>query len=381
MNDGAGWLMVGEAGQPPRRLMPAESNVAYVDPGALVFARGGTLVGQAFDRFTANVTGEPFAIAESVRFFLSTGVATFSASRSGTLVYQSQRDRARLAWLDRAGHELRAAGTPGDYLDMRITPSGRTALLSRAVPATGTFDVWSLDLERNSDTRLTLDDARTEFAAVMPPDGQTLIFSMPQEGLPRLMRKQLGTGQEEVLLPGGQFQVAEDISPDGRVLAYRERSAGSGFNLWTLALSGPSTPTLLRRSDFDESGLRFSPDGRDFTFVSTLSRRPEVYVSPLSGGHETLVSTGGALMARWGRDGREIFYLSTDRRLMAVPVVRSAKAMQLGTPVTLFALGSKPWVDFDVSLDGKTFLALIPEINADEQPLTALLHWSGTIRR
>jgi Tol biopolymer transport system component len=380
MNDGTGWLMLGERGQPARRLMPAESNTAYLDTGALVFARAGTLVGQRFDPVTARVTGEPFAIAEAVRFFLTTGVATFSASRNGTLVYQSQRDRARLAWLDRAGHELRAVGSPGDYLDMRITRSGATALLSRALPATGTFDVWSLDLARGSETRLTLNDARTEFGAVMTPDAQTIIFNAAQGGPPRMIRKQLGTGREEILLPGGEFQITQDVSPDGRILAYAERRESGAFNLWTLPLSGPPTPSVLRRSDFTEVDLRFSPDGRYFTFSSTEGRRQEVYVSSVSGGVETPVSTGGARMARWSRDGREIFYLSTDGRLMAVPVLRTTPALQLGTPVTLFTLGGKPWVSFDVSLDGTSFLALILEISAAEQPLTALLHWSETIR-
>jgi Tol biopolymer transport system component len=381
MHDGTGWLVLGEHGKPARRLMPAESNVAFVAPGAIVFARSGTLVGQHFDAVTATITGEPFALAASVRFFLTTGVASFSASPNGTIVYQSQRDRARLAWFDRSGHELRSVGSPGDYLDMRITSSGRTALLTRALPATGTFDVWSLDLERNLETRLTLDDTRTEISAVMPPDGQTIIFSAPQGGSPRLIRKRLGTGQEEILLPGREFQNAEDVSPDGRLLAYSERRAGSVFNLWTVPLSGPATPSLLRRTNFSEGDLRFAPDGRFFTFLSDEGRGRETYVSPVSGGVEVPVSTGGSIMARWSRDGHEIFYLSPDRRLVAVPIVRTTPTIELGPPVTLFTVATRSWVGFDVSLDGKSFLALIPDLVAAEQPLTALLHWGDRGRR
>jgi Tol biopolymer transport system component len=246
---------------------------------------------------------------------------------------------------------------------------------------TGTYDVWSLDLERGSEMRLTLDDVRTEFGAVTPPDAQTIIFAAPQDGPPQLVRKDLGTGREQILVPSGQFQEAEDVSPDGRVLAYTERREGGVSNLWTLLLSGRPTPSVLRRSDFNEGGLRFSPDGRYFTFLSNEGGRSDAYASPVSGGAETAISTGGAQMARWSRDGHEIFYLSTDRRLMTVPVLRVTPDLQLGTPVALFALGGKPWVSFDVSLDGKSFLALIPEIMADEQPLTTLLHWSETIRR
>ena len=133
--------MLGEAGKDSRRMIPVESNAQYLDPGFLVFAHGGTLVGQRFDAVTAQVTGQQFAIADAVRFFPSTSVATFAASRSGSLVYQSTRNRNRdhLGWLDRSGREEPIVGSVGDYLDVRIIkPSGSAALLSRMLPATGT---------------------------------------------------------------------------------------------------------------------------------------------------------------------------------------------------------------------------------------------------
>ena len=71
-----------------------------------MFARDGTLVGQPFDASTGRTTGEPFPIAEPVRYFYSTGAATFAASRSGVLVYQSHPERGRLVWLDRSGKEV-----------------------------------------------------------------------------------------------------------------------------------------------------------------------------------------------------------------------------------------------------------------------------------
>src|SRR3954467_4421612 len=69
--------MLGENGKPPREVMAIESNAQYIEPGVLVFAKGGALVGQSFDATTGRVSGEPFAIAESVRFFLSTSAADF----------------------------------------------------------------------------------------------------------------------------------------------------------------------------------------------------------------------------------------------------------------------------------------------------------------
>ena len=77
---------------PRASIMPTESNAQYVEPGMVVFAKGGGLFGQSFNASTGQVSGEPFAIAESVRFFLTTTAADFSTSPNGSLVFQSHAD-------------------------------------------------------------------------------------------------------------------------------------------------------------------------------------------------------------------------------------------------------------------------------------------------
>ena len=379
--DNSGALLIGEAGKAPRTVTGIESNAQYVEPGTLVFARGGALVGQPFDVESGRVSGEPIAIAESVRFFISTGLADFSTSPSGALVYQSHGNRQRLAWVDRAGRELGPVGSSGEYLSVRVTPPGRSALMSRTLPSTGAYDVWSLDFERGTETRLTLDDDVTEIEGVFSPDGASMFYSVARGGPPRLMRRDLRTGRDDAVLPaGGRFQQVNDLSRDGRVLAYEERADGGHSNLWTLPLQGAATPSRLRQSAFNEGGLRFAPDGQHYSFVSNESGRSEVYVARLGGGPKTLVSSGIASGARWSGDGRELFYVSADSRLVAVPV-RTEPGLQVGSPVTLFAIGSRRWGDFDVSPDGKRFLALIPEVVSNEQPLTALQHWNKAAPR
>ena len=121
-------------------------------------------------------------------------------------------------------------------------------------------------------------------------------------------------------------------------------------------------------------------------FVSDESGRLEVYVAPFpSTGGKTLVSTGiagGDLMggARWSHDGRELFYVSADRRLMAVPV-RTTPMIEVGSPSPLFALQGRAWSDFAVSADGKRFLAVVPRAFAGEQPLTVILNWTAEVHR
>ena len=115
--------------------------------------------------------------------------------------------------------------------------------------------------------------------------------------------------------------------------------------------------------------MRFAPDGEHYTFTSDESGRAEVYVSRLSSAEKAVVSNGGGVDARWSRNGREIVYVSSDLRIMAVPVETSAGG-ELGTPVTLFAESQQTLGVFDMSPDGKRFLVIIPEVIANEQPLT-----------
>lgn len=375
MRDGTGWLMVRESGQAPRRVTAIDSNVALAEPGHLVFAKGGTLMGQAFDAASATISGEPFVIAPTVRYFLTTGLGAFSASRDGSIVFHPARNTSRTAWIDRTGQLVAEVGAPAAHLDLWLAPSGREALLSRALPATGTWDVWSLDLARGTETRVTVDDAQTEFGGLLLPGGQDLIYSAPQGGAPRLVRRNLATSAEHVLLPGQAFQDVEDVSPDGRVLAYTERTKSGVDNMWTLQLSGPPSPMLVRASPFHQREFRFSPDGRYYSFISTESGSAELYAAAITGGVPTRVSKDGVRVARWSRDGRELLYLSSDGRMESVPV-RTTPALDLGAPSTLFGVGSRGWLDFEIAPDGKRFLALIPEVLANEQPLKALVNWS-----
>jgi len=148
-------LMLAGAGEAPRPLMAVQSAAQYAVPGYLVFAREGALLAQRFDPGSGRVSGEPISIAEHVRYFFSTGSASFAVSRSGTLAYQAQDDVSRLTWFDRSGRELGTVGPAGKYLSVSIARDGRRALFDRARPGIGTYDVWSIDLERGTETPVT----------------------------------------------------------------------------------------------------------------------------------------------------------------------------------------------------------------------------------
>jgi Tol biopolymer transport system component len=375
--DGTGELMLAESGEKTTSVGPMPSMARYVDPGHLVFAREGALLGERFDVKRGRLIGEPFPIAEHVRCLLEVGSAAFAASQSGTIAYQSQHDRQRLVWFDRSGRPIAGVGNPGIYQTIAISPDARRVLFERARPVDGSWDIWSLDLDRGTETPVTSAPGTETFPLWLP--GGSVAYSVVRGRPPQLVRQRLATGGEEELLPAGRFQRAEDVSADGQTLLYSERGEKGVFDLWTLPLSG-GKPAPFLVSGFNKGDARFSPDSRFVALVSNESGSGEVYVTAYPGpGERIRVSTGGAGLPRWSPDGRELLYVTDDRRLVSVPV-RTAPSLEIGTPKPLFSLeGRWTWKDFDVSPDGKRFLAIVPELVANELPLTVVANWTAEL--
>jgi len=372
-------LVLSAPGQPARVLMPVASRVQYADPGYLVFAREGALVAQRFDWRNGSLAGGPFSIAEHVNYFHPNGNAAFATSRTGTLAYQPREDVQRLAFFDRTGREAGAVGAHGNYISLAIAPDVRRMLFDRQRPETSTLEVWSLDLERNVETRVS----SGPYSAALPlwlPGGGQIVYSVTRYGPPSLVRRDLATGKEEELLTNRAFHVAHAVSPDGATLVYGERTDRGAFDLWTLPLAGGGKPAPLIQSLANKSEARFSPDGRFIAFLSDESGRSEVYVTPFPvPGERVRVSTGGARLLRWSRGG-ELLFLSSDLRMTSVPI-RTSPSLQLGAPATLFALKGDAWRSFDVSPDGKRFLAIVPEVEADQLPLTVVVNWTSEVEK
>jgi eukaryotic-like serine/threonine-protein kinase len=129
-----------------------------------------------------------------------------------------------------------------------------------------------------------------------------------------------------------------------------------------------------------EGGSRFSPDGRWVAYFSDESGSPEVYIQPFPArGAKVQVSMGGGFFPRWRRDGRELFYVTQDNRLMAVPIVWKGDRVESGTPRQLFALPAlRPDWGYEPSPDGQRFLVLFGVSEAS--PINVILNWKAPAR-
>jgi eukaryotic-like serine/threonine-protein kinase len=139
--------------------------------------------------------------------------------------------------------------------------------------------------------------------------------------------------------------------------------ARNKFDLWYLKLNAKGSweqhPFLQTTSN--ERVAKFSPDGRYIAYLSDESGRDEAYVRPFpAGDRKWIVSTKGASQLRWGRNGRELFYVEAGT-LWAVPV-RTEPEFAAGPPLQLFSHSAfAVWADpnYDVSTDGERIL--VPE--------------------
>jgi eukaryotic-like serine/threonine-protein kinase len=374
-------------------VMSVVSNCLYVTPGYLLYFDNGTLLGQTFDVNRLELTGRPFAI-ENIGLS-SAGYGAVTATDSGMLAYaNSILQNGRLMWFDRGGRSVGSIPMePGDYADFRLSPDEKRLIASLVDVKSGAPDMWQADLTRLSTSRFTYGPL-INASAVWSPDGDQVIFRTNRKGLIELYRKAAaGGGNEEPVLDEAASRAAgmqstvnlapSDWSTDGQYILFSAPSQGSGFDLWLLRLADRRPVNFLSLPS-DQMHGNFSPNGQLVAYSSDESGRFEVYVETFPRSEwKQKVSINGGFEPRWRHDGREIYYLSEDQKLMAVSV---ASDRAFGVPKLLFQTrapsGAKAFrTNYVPSLDGQRFL-----INAQtEEPaaihITVVLNWTAGLTR
>jgi serine/threonine-protein kinase len=268
----------------------------------------------------------------------------------------------------------------------RISPDGtRVALDVRDQQS----DVWIWDFARETMTRLTMDLA-IDSSPIWTRDGGRIVFSSNRLGPSNLFAQSAdGTGAPERLTEALSAQAASSISPDGRQLIFREQTSESGQDLRMLALDKERRTLPLVQARFNERNGEIAPDGTLIAYESNESGRFEVYVTPFpkTESGRSQISTAGGFFPAWAPNGRELFYVADDGRLMAVDI-RVEPAFMAGTPRVVvdrgFFVGAQFIRTYDVSPDGTRFLLIdVPDAGsqADTPGLTVVLNWSEELKR
>jgi Tol biopolymer transport system component len=377
---------LGEPAKPGKVVAQAQSNAVYAQ-GHLLYLRESTLMAQPFDLDRLETTGEAVPIAEGVPTLTQPSrAAVFSVSTGGLLVVQSTTAgfEYRLVWKDRQGNALGNLGeATGVIRDIELSPDGKR-VAAAVQDRSSVADIWIYDVARGIPTRFTFDSA-SDTDPAWSPDGGTLYFCRSQMDLFR--KASNGAGAEELLLHDAFEKISRSVSPDGKLLLYIRVGGKTGRDLWVLPLTpsqtgGQPEPRPFLQTPFDEAFGQFSPDGQWVAYRSDESGRLEVYAAPFPGpGGKHQISYGGGGLARWRRDGKELFYVTPDGQLMAAEVATRNGTLEVGRVQKLFdGVVSTNDYTYDVSADGQKFL-VVDDGAASSRPLTLLQNWTAMLKK
>ena len=327
-------------GRPPTRVLSLEAEASYV-AGHLMYVNQGVLLARPFDLAKAAVTGEPVPIAQMVGADTAPGRAGFSVSEAGVLAYRSGPPALRqIAWVDRTGKVLDVIGPPDEsaLMNVELAPDGRHAAFNRS--RSGNTDVWLVDVKSRVESRFTYDGV-INAEPVWSPDGSRVVFRSSRNGKYDLFVKPAnGSTDEQPLLVTDQDKAAKDWSPHGNVVLYATQDPKTASDLWVFPMEGDRQPFPVARTPFDEIHGQISPDGRWLAYASNETGRYELYIQafPKATNGKKKLSTDSGIYPRWRPDGRELYYVTLDNRLVAVPIQSSpgGDGVTAGAPTVLF---------------------------------------------
>jgi Tol biopolymer transport system component len=382
-----GRLMLGSLDSPDaaKLLIDDASNAAYVEPGYLIYGRSGSLYAWRFDAKGLRLVDQPVPIVkEKLSFWEPKNLVAFAASDSGVIVYLPEAvPETTLRWADTDGRDLGPLGPPGFYLAPRISPDGTRIAYALAESSQGLTDLWIRDLKYDRTLRLTQESGLYS-DPVWSRDSSRLMFSCQPKGVLDLCIRSLREGGDtELLYQSPNWKYPGGWMPDGQSVLFTEQDPKTNFDIRVLTGERKREVRPLLQTPFDEVAADVSPDGRWVAYVSRETGRAEVCIGPTSGPFEQWqISAGGGSQARWRGDGRELYYVAPDGYVMAVSI-ETRPVFRPGQPRKLFELPEKPDRDTpvfeDVTPDGRRFLLNVPVTARSSVGFHLIVNWRSLL--
>jgi serine/threonine protein kinase/Tol biopolymer transport system component len=381
-----------------RTLLVGDQSAQYAPPvgrseqGHLLFVRDGALVEQPIDPVRFKLAGEAVPVAEGITSARRRRAGLFSVSANGLLAYLAGTSSgSSLTWFDREGKPQPLGSAPAMYNAVTLSPDGTRAALT--IGDGRQLDIWLLDVARGVPTRFT-DDPSNDAYPVWSPDGKRLVFGSLRDGPGDLYQKDAGgAAREQPLLKTPLRKGAFDWSADGRFLLYSVEDPKTKLDLWVLPLDSTQKPAPFVAKPYNESQGQFYPEPagipRWIAFTSDETGQLEIYVESFPAHTERVrISSGGGTQPRWRRDGKELYYIASDRKLMAVEV-KTAPRFKHGVPKPLFdshvsssgssgQFGEMKWAS---APDGKRFLCITQRKESASAPITIVTDWQASLRQ
>ncbi len=386
-------------GKVNKLIMPSDAGAQYAN-GHLFFHVGSALMAQPFNAAKGEVEGEAAAVVDRVQHDAGVWRTLFSVAQNGSLVYQAGDSGSlgsELTWMDRTGKKLGKVGERELYIDPRISPDGTMLAVTRGDPVQ---DIWTIDLKRNVNTRLTFGGS-THLTPSWSPDGKYVAYSVgsqTQTGNCIRYRLANGGGEENSIgdadpVPGntniprsGSSCTSPQWTPDGRYVLFVRGSGPNDTAIYGVDMQAAEKKPFLVLAPENSNAfileLRVSPNGRWIAYTSNESGRLEVYLTRFQGPKgRWQVSNNAGSFPDWRKDGKELYFMDPQGTIHAVPIAETGETIHVGTPERLFQMNvSAVGTSFDATDDGKRFLVNIsPE--QEQTPLVLVTNWMAELKK
>jgi eukaryotic-like serine/threonine-protein kinase len=267
-------------------------------------------------------------------------------------------------------------GPPGNYRTPALSPDGKQL----AFADVNQGDIWIFDLLRQTSTRFTT-RVGTETCPVWFPDGRKISYRSDSGGL--FQKALSGSGTEETLLTG-MVNGPSQVSSDGKWLLYFAVVPGQTQDIFVLPTSGERKPQVVVQTPFADVEPQFSPDGRWLAYAANELGHLEVYVQPFpTTGERWQLSNSGGRQPLWRPDGKELFFVTDDRRFYAVDVSATGKSFDYSVPHFLFTMRASVFNSrnsYIPSADGQRFLVNML-LDTDDEPINVVHNWTAGLKR
>jgi Tol biopolymer transport system component len=371
----AGALDSGQA----QLVTPVAALSEYSPAGYLLYGRQQAILAQRFDARTLKLSGEPLPVVDragEINFRLG---AVFTVSNNGMLAYQRPVNRSsHLCWYNRDGKRLGSIAGARNYHQLLMSPDDKRAIVeiqgTERIPA---MTVWLLEVSTGILSSFTSTPEVNHQDAIWSTDSRDVIYLSRRNGKPTVLRKPAGGGAEQVVITSDTSVYPEEPLPEGAFLVI----SLNGRDIFRVPESGGKQERIFQ-TNFESDEPHVSRDGKWVAYASSESGQWEVYVAAFpSFGNRRQVSNAGGMQPVWRRDGKELFYLTPDARIMSVNFKGGAQP-ETSLPVELFQtrLRADPrFNQYTVTGDGQRFLSYEP-LDEGAHPFRVLMNWTSLLK-